>query len=187
MGWNISEERNVFSIGLKYFWRSCHSQWVFILLSSNIHNVCSHFLKYVAIFTIGLKYVYNWVEIYSQLGWNISENPTDHSGTSFFEVGGSKRGSKMNIHNFFEIFLENLNMISIGLKYFWRSCPSQYVFIFWSGNIHNVCLHFFHNISGFVLISEYNSWWLPIFKITIFEELVIQWSSNSWINFLSKF
>ena len=107
------------------------------------HSQCVFSFSEVAIFTIGLKYVYKLVEIYSQLGWNISENPTDHSGPSFFEVGWSKRGSKMNIHNFFEIFLENLNMISIGLKYFWRSCPSQYVFIFWSCNVHNVCLHFF--------------------------------------------
>ena len=60
----------------------------------------------VAVFTIGLKYVYNLVEIYLQLGVNISENPTDHSGASFFEVGESKRGFKMNIHNFLRYFLK---------------------------------------------------------------------------------
>ena len=53
---------------------------------------------------------------------------------------------KSRFKGIFTILLKyflNLDMFSIGLKYFWRSCPSQYVFIFWSCNIHNVCLHFF--------------------------------------------
>ena len=111
----------------------------------------------VAIFTIGLKYVYNWVEIYSQLGWNISENPTDHSGASFFEVGESKRGSKMNIHNVFEIFLENLNMISIGLNYISEDPAHHNTSSFSEVAIFDsqcVSSFFSHNVSGFVLISE---------------------------------
>ena len=42
------------------------------------------------------KYIHNWVEIYSQLGWNIFKS---------------------------------------GLKYSWRSCRSQWAFIFWSRGI----------------------------------------------------
>ena len=132
------------------------------------------------------SYIHNWVEICLQLGWNIFTTGLKYFWKSYrsqwafiFWSRGIQKKSKMNIHNVFEIFLENLNMISIGLKYFWRSCPSHYVF--------TMCVFiFFHNVSWFVLISEYKNWWFPIFKIIIFEELIVQWSSNSWI-FLSKF
>ena len=60
-----------------------------------------------------------------------------------------------SIHNWVKIFLKILpitirlhflnwqyselgwNILTIGLKYFWRSSPSQCVLIFWSGNIQN--------------------------------------------------
>ena len=40
LGWNISEDWILFTIGLKYLWRSCWSQWVFIFWRSNF-TICA--------------------------------------------------------------------------------------------------------------------------------------------------
>ena len=128
-GWNI------FTTGLKYFWKSYRSQWAFIFWSRGIQK--------------GIQ------NEYSQFFWNISWK------------------FKYDL-NWVEIFLKILP-ITIRL-HFLKLQYSQCVSSFFS-----------HNVSGFVLISEYKNWWLPIFKITIFEELVIQWSSNSWWNFYQNY
>ena len=112
-----------------------------------------------------------------------------------------------SIHNWVEIFLKiqsitmyflkwqyselGWNILTIGLKYFWRlnyihnwveiflkTLPkSQWVFIFWSSNIHNWVEIF--------LKIKYIQIFLKTLPITIFEELMIQWSSNSWRKFVS--
>ena len=71
-------------------------------------------------------------------------------------------------HNWVEIFLKTL-------------LRSQWVFIFWSSNIHNW-------VEIFMKIKYIHNWieiFLKTLPITIFEELMIQWSSNSWRKFIS--
>ena len=112
----------------------------------------------VAIVTIGLKYVYNLVEIYLQLGWNISENPTDHSGPSFIEVGESKRGSKMNIHNFLKYFLKIWIWSQLGWNI--SEDPAHHnTSSFSEVAIFTMCVFiFFTMFLDLFFISEYDNW-----------------------------